>query len=749
MTEEIVVTIPAPTCTTIRNRKLANAPLIAVGVCLLGACSGGADATLEPDVAAEAVSLKFFSGPAACTDLAAHIRDSAEAMMLAQLEPSSADGTIEVGAPGAGIPVAAPAPNAPSSDSATGDNGAGLATQGGSRFSETTLRSSGVDEPDPVKNDGELLFALRRDADQLILTRAGLRPAESMRVQARVAWPVANTGESAYGLFMLDRSRVVALSVGGGYGTPMPVAMKTSPVCNDAGCGGGPLTPPWVQMRLVDAASADLATTWSLRLPGQLIGARRIGDKLYLATQSELRLPDAVSFQPAMTPAMTSAQYAAALDGLKASNSKLIRETPLSYWLASLAPTEGESTATSTTTPPEPTLAECAAYARTAVATRLGWLRISAIDVATRKLENQTVLATASGLYMSARSMILVTPQWIRNDPYKRYTLAHRFELDSQGLPRHDASGRFPGYLLNDYAIDERADGVIRVVAMQADRSGSWTTIENLGRAPLDSAAGATAGTTPAATSPVAPPDPPKFRLASLGRSEPIARGETLRSARFIGDRVYFVTFRSVDPFFVYDLSDPARPVALGELKIPGFSTWLQPVGSNHLLGIGYDSGGWPRRIKASLFDVSDPRAPREQAVLSLGDSYTDSDALWDPHAFTWLPASDPADGGTMAIPIRSYAYSQYGTRDESGIRVVAVAPRSVAAPLSLSGTLDMVDLRSAPAGPGIAPTYGWRSTDPRRSIIIDDTVYGVADGAIRAARLDQPGSPLGTLLIP
>ena len=162
--------------------------------------------------------------------------------------------------------------------------------------------------------------------------------------------------------------------------------------------------------------------------------------------------------------------------------------------------------------------------------------------------------------------------------------------------------------------------------------------------------------------------------LRELGRTAPIAPGERLQSARFLGDRAYLVTFRQVDPFFVYDLSDAANPKALGELKIPGFSTFLFPVGASHVLGIGYQDGGWPRTIKATLFDVTDPANPLEQSTLALGDSYTASDALWDPHAFTWYsPASAigelPAGGnqGTLAIPVRSYASSAFGTIAASG----------------------------------------------------------------------------------
>ncbi|MGE3603977.1 MAG: beta-propeller domain-containing protein [Lautropia sp.] len=719
---DVAAPVPAPGDTAGPARRT----LVALALCALAACSGGGEADPEPT---DAVALKSFSGPAACTELAAHVRGAAESMMREQFDAGAGVGEAVMGAP---VPVAAPAPSAPGT--AADGNAADAA---GARFSGTTVRTDGVDEPDQVKNDGRRLFTLRSDAGRLVLSRVGLVPATAMTLQAQVAWPASAAGEAAAGLFLIDDARLVALSTGGGYGTPLPLpatavdaapvpagvastaATGTAPICVESGCGFVPASPPWVRLRLVDAGSDTLATGWTVEIAGRLIGARRIGDKLYVATQSDLRLPDGVRFYPdASSPAAES------IDALKSSNARLIAAAPLSFWLSPLAAPASAAPGAATVPASEPTPAECASFARTGVATRPGWLRVSTIDLATRSVAHQTVLANASGLYVSARSVILTTPQWHRDAAGSPATIVHRFAFDARGVPNHDASGRFPGLLLDDYAIDERADGVIRVVAMQSDRSGSWTTLESLGRTPAQDGA----------------------RLESLGRSAPIARGETLRAARFIGDRVYFVTFRNVDPFFVYDLADPARPLALGELKVPGFSTWLQPVGDTHLLGIGYDDGGWPRRIKASLFDVSDPGSPREQATLALGESFTDSDALWDPHAFTWLGAPDPADGGTMAIPVRSYAYPAYGTADESGIRIVDVSPRSASAPLALRGTLDMADLRGQSV-PGVpAAEYGWRTTDPRRSVVIDDVVYGVADGAVRAARLDQPSIPLATV---
>ena len=111
--------------------------------------------------------------------------------------------------------------------------------------------------------------------------------------------------------------------------------------------------------------------------------------------------------------------------------------------------------------------------------------------------------------------------------------------------------------------------------------------------------------------------------LNLLGESERLADGETVRSVRFMGDTGYMVTFLNTDPLFVLDLSDPAKPVVTGEVKLPGFSEYLHPAGDGLLLGVGYggDEEGLDGSAKLSLFDVSDPAAPKEVNSLVYEDS--------------------------------------------------------------------------------------------------------------------------------
>jgi uncharacterized secreted protein with C-terminal beta-propeller domain len=88
---------------------------------------------------------------------------------------------------------------------------------------------------------------------------------------------------------------------------------------------------------------------------------------------------------------------------------------------------------------------------------------------------------------------------------------------------------------------------------------------------------------------------------------------ERVKAVRFMGTQAYVVTFRQTDPLYVIDLADPTNPVVTGELKIPGYSAYLHPVGDGLLLGVGQSAelDGRTLGTQMSLFDVSDPANPQ------------------------------------------------------------------------------------------------------------------------------------------
>lgn len=113
--------------------------------------------------------------------------------------------------------------------------------------------------------------------------------------------------------------------------------------------------------------------------------------------------------------------------------------------------------------------------------------------------------------------------------------------------------------------------------------------------------------------------------LEVCGSITDLAEGEEIRSARFLGDTGYFVTFRDTDPLFSVDLSDPTEPKVLGELKITGFSSYLHFYGENKLLGVGNEvdpETGAYTGIKLAMFDVSDPSNVKQLHKFVIKDTY-------------------------------------------------------------------------------------------------------------------------------
>ena len=142
--------------------------------------------------------------------------------------------------------------------------------------------------------------------------------------------------------------------------------------------------------------------------------------------------------------------------------------------------------------------------------------------------------------------------------------------------------------------------------------------------------------------------------LKVLGQTADLAPTETMQSMRFMEDKGYLVTYRFIDPLFALDLSDPSNPRVTGELKVPGFSTYLHPIAGNRLIGIGSNGNwGYANRTKVSLFDVSDPLQPLESYTQEL-DPFEYTNATWDHHAFIWSSGHN-----LLAVPTTIWPNSQ------------------------------------------------------------------------------------------
>lgn len=238
-------------------------------------------------------------------------------------------------------------------------------------------------------------------------------------------------------------------------------------------------------------------------------------------------------------------------------------------------------------------------------------------------------------LYMSYSNIYLTQNIWRGyNEGYLGYSMSitriYRFKIDGlKVLP--EAVGEVPGIINDRLQLDEY-NGYLRVSTYgweiestgTEERMLSYTNIYVL-----------------------------NMNLTIVGSISKIAESEVLYATRYSGDYAYLVTFRRVDPLFVIDLSNPREPKIVGKLKIPGFSTMLQPLWDNLVIGIGYEVDNQTRilGLKVSLFDVSDPLRPVEIGKLVFNESrYACSEASRDIHAILRVPFYN-----YVGIPVNSW----------------------------------------------------------------------------------------------
>ncbi len=125
--------------------------------------------------------------------------------------------------------------------------------------------------------------------------------------------------------------------------------------------------------------------------------------------------------------------------------------------------------------------------------------------------------------------------------------------------------------------------------------------------------------------------------LKIVGSIPKLKEEEEVYGVRFDGDIGYVVTYRQMDPLFSIDLSDPANPKVIGELKIPGFSEYLHKWDDNTLIGLGYDEF---RNIKISTFDITDKTNVYERDICTLEYVYY-TDALYNHRAVLISPSKN------------------------------------------------------------------------------------------------------------
>ena len=339
-------------------------------------------------------------------------------------------------------------------------------------------------------------------------------------------------------------------------------------------------------------------------------------------------------------------------------------------------------------------LAPCDAVTRPAQFSGLDVLAILTVDLdrGMYSLDRDGVMAGAQVVYGSAGSLYVASRRYVRalelggEAPEGLRTEIHRFDVTDPTKTVYRATGTVPGFILNNYALSEH-DGELRVASTEEP---PWTRRTREPEPRHRARPGRRRGSSQVGA------------VTGLGEE-----GERIYGVRFMGERGYVVTFRQTDPLYTLDLSDPTAPKVVGELKIPGYSAYLHPVGENLLLGVGREGTVGQdlavRRLQPGRAGRGDAAAVRPSSTTPVEN---------EPHAFLyWAPKN------LAVMPLQGYQPTFNGA---VGVRV---------APNALTEAGRIVH-HSAARGDD-APV--------ERSLVIGDKLYTLS---WLGAELEQPGQP-------
>ncbi len=481
------------------------------------------------------------------------------------------------------------AESAPSTGDAVGSGGTG-----------TNIQEAGVDEPDSAKTDGRLVAHV--DRHTVFLTDAsGDEPRELSRVRLPrdlnqpklllVGDRLVVMGQSGYGFgprpFLEDRI----------IGPSVPQRAKTKVLVLDISIPSAP--------RTVHETSFD----------GDVLSARQYDDVIRLVTSTST---PRLKF---VFPDQKRSQREALRE-----NRQILRASSIEDWLP--GSDSGDP------------LVECTDVHHPAESAGFGTISVVTFTADDPDQRSATaVTATGHQVYSSTDRLYIATTTggwWDgpipvdargpeRDRPKQPATEVHAFALAGTDTD-YVASGEVPGWVRDRWSFSEY-DGHLRVAT--ALGRNSWEPEEN-GIVVLEERGDA---------------------LIEIGRVDKMGIKEQIQSVRWFGDIAVVVTFRRIDPLYTVDLSDPTAPAVLGELKIPGFSSYLHPIGDDRLLGLGQDADldGRTRGAQAAVFDLADLSDPRRLDTETFGKN-TEFAAAWDARAFTYLP-----DQRTAISPLQDY----------------------------------------------------------------------------------------------
>jgi hypothetical protein len=597
----------------------------------------------------------------------------------------------------------------------SGDTAA-ASTSGPTAFSETNNQVAGVDEADFIKTDGQYLYVAANGALRIMDSW----PPEESREVSRLELP----GEARKLFVFQDRALV--------YSALAPSSTTASPECTYGyGCsftGDGSRT----VITVVDLADrAHPSVLRSLELSGSLLAARRIDGVVHTVVHDAVpRIAD-YPVSPANVGSGPD-EAIAAFVALRDQNAEKIRQTGVDLTLPSVTETVYADAA------PVSTVRLGDGVFRVAPgADGRSFITVLSLDLTAATGGRFVSVASHPGAaYASANAIYLSVPMR-QSTPYSglsdpaEASLVHKFALEGAAA-QYVASGVVDGHVLNQFALDEY-EGNLRV----ATSSGYVPSSSVHSQVTVLEQAGTV--------------------LHKVGELDQLAPLEDIRSVRFDGPRAFVVTFKKTDPLFVIGLADPAQPAVLGELMIPGFSTYMHLLDSGHLLTIGFDAAdqgsfAWFQGIMLQIFDVTDMTNPLLLHKEVIGTRGSSSAAATNHLAFTYF-----APLGVLGLPINvcdgTAGTSAFGTLTFSGLMVYDVSVETgfrlrgrVAHPWPVSAADALTYGTSDPSYYACSDWWTDSSSVVERSIFMDAYVFSASHQLIKVNQLDQLETDLASL---
>ena len=484
------------------------------------------------------------------------------------------------------------------------DSGEVMRAGPGIDFSETNVQEAGIDEPDFIKTNGQIIAVLQDNTLHVIDPESGSSdPLSSLRLDG-LGWgsEMFLEGERVW---VMARTDMYSLS---------PLTARMIPE------GSWEPHTTIVEIDITDPTQPIQVA--SMVIEGSYVSARVVNDIARIVVSSP------PSDLPFVTPQGPSAEEVAL-----AANKQAIVGTTIENWVPSYVYESKEGNVT------QGQLVDCKQVSHPSKFS--GFTSLSVLDVeltsdmkppaATSVLtDGETVYASPENLYISTTDYPEIVPFAEENSQNieKEYlTSIHQFTMKPGEKTEYKASIEVKGHLLNQFAMSEHA-GNLRVATTTGAPWGFDESNESVVTVIEISDEG----------------------LTEVGQVGGMGKGERIFAVRFVGNIGYVVTFRQTDPFYTLDLTDPKTPKVRGELKITGYSGYLHPIEENLILGIGQEATeeGVTTGTKAALYDVEDLDDPKVVSTWSPGSGR--SSAEWDHHAFLWWPPE-----GIAVLPIRDW----------------------------------------------------------------------------------------------